>query len=833
MAGGVIQEIQFAMDQAAIEQLIAESARQGDRIGKKLTDAIGKGGKDKARTVATAMMGELARELERNESRVKESLARGLISPAAATKAAEANARAYNAGILKAMDQLRAKGALTNEAFIEMTKNLKNVGAASSEVDRTTGSVSKLGSLAAKVGGIIGGLFAFNKIKLFGEQSIEEFKRDEAALNRLDSALIRMGTSATALAVPLRQVESEFRRLRLDEDETQEILGTLIGRTNKVAESFENVGLVVDLARREHMDFASASQIVANLMNGNVMRLRMLGINATTAKEAMAELRRETAGEGLKWASTLEGKLTGLNVLWGNFKAAVGQAMIEAGGGTSIIDTLSATIQTMTTWVMENHEVFVMLKDAIVEVTSAFAEMFRTLNLGSNTRISFVEDMASMEKSLNSLQANLFIFAGNVRKTFGDLIQAMTFGALGDALSASGQRMMDEGERRLEEIESKFRARVNRSAKADRGKVGPDEGESLGTLRGTTIIPSGPGGPGGRDAIREAAEAKRLAAELKKAHDETITNAIKLVETESGRLEGLFVLRGEERELKKALDSTTMSIHDRIEAMLKLTEVQAAIKKGRQPIDTTALEGQIDRQMGITPATPGPVQLSPAEQEAIRRSVAEQIASGGLNEIPTTLPSVGTTFDLILGDMRENSADVATSIADNFSEAFERMKEDGWSVNSILSNLGKGMAKSILGEIAKVAKGEALQALANAIKFTAIGLGQAATGNPLAGKSFAAAATHAKSAAAWGLLAGSMGSIGGGGGSSGGGGGSDSNDRTSSADTMNRSQSVLHIHLDGVDPWNPRHQDVIAEANRRYGETNGDQRIVYHPGGGR
>lgn len=831
---GVIEEIQFAMDEAAINQLIAESARTGEKIGKQMTDAIGSGGKDRARTVANEIMGDLERNLERQEARVKESLARGLISEDGARKAAEANARAYNAGILRAMDQLRQKGALTNEAFVEMTGKLKNVGAAASEVDKVSTSTSKLTSLLTRAGGIMAGFFAVNRIKAFGASSIQEFAKDEAALDRLDSALRRMGTSADALAPQLRELEGRMRALRLDEDETQEILGTLIGRTNKVAESFENVGLVVALARREHLDFASAAQIVANLMNGNIMRIRQFGINATNAKDALAELRRETLGEGEKWAATLTGRLTGLNVLWGNFKSAVGQAMIEAGGGSSVIDTLAATIQTMTKWVMENHDAIREWKDAIFDLLKSFGEMLKDLDITAAGLRQWRKDLAEMEHSLNILNAALTTFAGNVREKWGDLLQLLTFGLMGKAIAEDGRRVMEEGDRLMREADSRWRATLNRIAgTGDRGKVTPDEGESLGSIRGTGaggIIPVGPGGGGGRDAVREAAEAKRAAQELEKAHDDLIQNAMKLVEVESTRALGLRLLEKEETDLKKQIDSGTLSLEDRVKKLQQLNDVQKAIRDNQRKLDpefVKAIGGQIDRQLGISePVKTGAEATAPADVMAL---VHEQ-AAHATDNLPTQFPSVRDAFDDMLADMRENSADVADDIAGHFSDAFAQMRKDGFTLNSILSNLGKGLAKSILGEIQKVAKGEALQALANAIKFTAIGIGQAATGNPNAGKSFAAAGTFAKSAIAWGALAGTVGAIGGGGaGGSEGGGAGGGADRTSSIDNSQRFGPEINIYLDGVDPRNPRHQEVISEAGRIWQETTGGQ-IAYHPG---
>lgn len=687
---------------------------------------------------------------------------------------------------------------------------------------------SRISSLATKVGGMLAGAFAVDKLIGFGAGSMREFAQDEQALAKLDTQLRRVGTSASALAAPIKELEDRMTAFRLNGAETQEILGTLVARTNKVKESFENVALVVNLARREHMDFASASQIVANLMNGNVMRIKMYGVESKNAKDALAELRRETEGAAAGWAVTLNGRLRGLNIEWEHFKSAIGQAMMEAGGGNSVMDTLGATIKAATFWVKEHEEELGDLAKSALAGAKEIAGMIREIVGAGNPLKKFGTWLKDVELQLNSLNVTSNWVAGRMRVAWGNVLHWMvgeTRSGLVQRLRESGQALMDEADRQADEIARKY---------ADKNLPTP----SIVPISGSVdfsggVIPNGSGGKGGRDSELAAAaakkareEAKKLADQRKADYESTIDNAIKMVELDQTRAEGVTLLQFAERALQSALRDGNLTIKERTDKLLRLVDVQNALRKGSTP-NIDAMIGS-DPNMNMKVGGAGPIVINGSE---IARNAQDAVLDMASSGIGSEMPSVSGTWNKILTDMSDNSETVAEDIAGYFSAAFDQMKQDGFTVNSILSNLGKGMANSILGEIAKMAKGEAMMALANALKFTALGFGYAAMGQgEKSGKAFAAAGMNFKAAAAWGLLAGSSGAM-----MSGGAGGAGAagvgNERNSIADESRRNGSEIHIYLDGVDPNNPRHQEVVGAANRKFMETTGGK-IIYHGANG-
>jgi hypothetical protein len=127
-----------------------------------------------------------------------------------------------------------------------------------------------------------------------------------------------------------------------------------------------------------------------------------------------------------------------------------------------------------------------------------------------------------------------------------------------------------------------------------------------------------------------------------------------------------------------------------------------------------------------------------------------------------------------------------------------------------------------------VAKGQAIHDAAAAIQQFAWGLARSAVGDAAgATLHYAAAKTFALSALEWGGAALAEGALLGGQG--GGGGGSLTSGSGNDTSKSDPAKGTIHIYVDGVDPLNPRHQELIGEAGKRFGDTGG-YNVVYHPG---
>lgn len=164
----------------------------------------------------------------------------------------------------------------------------------------------------------------------------------------------------------------------------------------------------------------------------------------------------------------------------------------------------------------------------------------------------------------------------------------------------------------------------------------------------------------------------------------------------------------------------------------------------------------------------------------------------------------------------------ATQMSTVFENAFTKIIKGSENVKQAMQNIGKGMAQSLLTEIAAVAKGKVKENLAYSIEEGAHALSDAATGN------FAGAAAHATSAlkflasaAEWGILAGASAA---GGGSSGGTQGGNVGGKTAATAQPNGPQIIIHV--DGIDPKNPRHQELAGQTVQQYAERTGGSLLL-------
>jgi hypothetical protein len=176
-------------------------------------------------------------------------------------------------------------------------------------------------------------------------------------------------------------------------------------------------------------------------------------------------------------------------------------------------------------------------------------------------------------------------------------------------------------------------------------------------------------------------------------------------------------------------------------------------------------------------------------------------------------------------EMLNSAQGVAMGMMDAFGEAFQMLFTEGGDAAEVMGNLFKGMAASLARELAHVASMKAAQDIAQGFEY-------------LANAKPHQAALAFLAAAKWellgGLAQGAAGAISGGGGGSNGGGLGAGGLSTRSAEDAKKSGPEIHIYVDGIDPSNPRHQQLaaaaVAGASERYGPNS---RVTVHPRGPR
>lgn len=197
------------------------------------------------------------------------------------------------------------------------------------------------------------------------------------------------------------------------------------------------------------------------------------------------------------------------------------------------------------------------------------------------------------------------------------------------------------------------------------------------------------------------------------------------------------------------------------------------------------------------------------------------------------LPKAETAFSALedaaldmYTQIREGAEAAGRSIAASWTDAFGRMFADIDNLEQAADQLWRSLAAGVIASVAQVAEAKAGENIAHSIEETAEGIGALATGNVAAASThFASAAKHLAAAAAWGALAGAAAATS---------ASVASAEPGSQAGSLAASQAAagaaegrdptapqIVIHIDGVDPDNPRHQRLIGETTREYTERYG------------
>jgi TP901 family phage tail tape measure protein len=154
--------------------------------------------------------------------------------------------------------------------------------------------------------------------------------------------------------------------------------------------------------------------------------------------------------------------------------------------------------------------------------------------------------------------------------------------------------------------------------------------------------------------------------------------------------------------------------------------------------------------------------------------------------------------------------------------AFESMFTEGAAVGTFFEGLMRGMAGAGFQALEEYASAKVAQNLAEAAEQFARALGWSFLNPAQAAASKASAAQHLAAAGLWAAIGGGAGAAGRAvtGSRAGMTGGLSRGER----DPMRGPQNIgpdIHIHIDGVDPRNPRHQRLIGETDRFYRERYG------------
>lgn len=375
MAKGVFTRlVALVFDRDAAQRMESETKESLGRAGQRGSEEFEAKMEEGGRQASRALVAALTQEFNATIAQAKINLAKGLIDPAQFKEIENQARRTFNDALLKGHDQLQAKGKTTDAQLQSLAMRLKQVGTAGEEgTSRAGKAMDWLKGRALALGGALAAAFAVRKIVEFGKDSIATFTEAEGVWSRLDGALQNAGVS---FAEVRGEIEANARAMqdatKVGDEDYAAVLTELVQMSGDYAASIENVQIVADLAAAKQIDLQTAAQLVGKAMIGETSTLKRYGIVVADGADAVAVMREQFRGMAEREGQTLGGQIARLNNEWGDFKEAVGGAMVEAGGGASVLDTLIGVMKGLATWTAENKTQIAAFGSGAIKLTTGF-----------------------------------------------------------------------------------------------------------------------------------------------------------------------------------------------------------------------------------------------------------------------------------------------------------------------------------------------------------------------------------------------------------------------------------------------------------------------------
>jgi hypothetical protein len=243
---------------------------------------------------------------------------------------------------------------------------------------------------AYRLGYAIGAAFAISKIKDFAASSIKEFGAAEAVWSRLEGTLANVGVSMTDVRAEIDATVSSMEGLTaMGDEDVASALTTLVQLSGDYTGSLKRLQLVADLAAGANISYEQSAELVGKAMAGNTMLLTRMFPALKDSTDILGDLAALQNGMAERQRGTWAGGVKVLSNEWGNFKEAVGEALVNAGNGTSILETLTGVVRGLAIWVGENQPAFDRFGDTLARIADRLGQLpgrFQDWKLAVNRR---------------------------------------------------------------------------------------------------------------------------------------------------------------------------------------------------------------------------------------------------------------------------------------------------------------------------------------------------------------------------------------------------------------------------------------------------------------
>lgn len=602
----------------------------GTQAGQKLADGVKGAGvpgvaKDQGVESAKAFVDAVEAETKRSEGRIKIAQAEGLLHPDQAHKKGLEASQAHNQGILRGIAEFRGRGELSPQVLGVFTDAFQGLGDKVPPLSFFERIKHRIRSNLIGLGASLAGLFAAREVFRFAEGSVREFIADDKALQGLRTQITATGKDYEGFAGQIEVVQQRLIGLgAASGGQVAEGIARLIATSGDADKSIRNIGLAADFSAKHHLTFEQGVEAVGRAMVGQTRHLVQYGVFVKRGADAVLAMAADSAGFVEHQAPDLTRSLAVLTLAWRDIKGAIGEALITAGGGTSVINLLTTAIRDGARWIKEHHAEIQALAGALGNLAKAvLGTVIPTLRelgaIGGVISRAFAQVVGAGETLLLRFQfiaGGFAIIAANISDAWDTVLKRLGLwspDAVADQtiarLRAWGERVQAEAVRQKGEID-KTLAGIGTAAETSTSAHGGADRAVSRLLAGPTTGPTGVGGAvhpagfgqgGGGGARDEDKLGPRIAL---------LTRA---TQVESLRASALEVLGKIETELERKLALTGLALEKRIVLEEHLAAVQRA--RGTLPLESLAPT----EQLGVLARTVELTDLRAASLEHLER----------------------------------------------------------------------------------------------------------------------------------------------------------------------------------------------------------------------
>jgi hypothetical protein len=643
-----------------LDALIEASKADGQRAADELTAQFGEAVKESgapeeaaksAQETARAFVEGIEKETAARKDRIKLAQAEGLLTPAEATNAGHEVAQAHNQALLRGVRDFRSRGELTPEILGTFTKSFEDIGDKVPPLSFFEKVKNRVKTQAVTIAAGFAGLFAAREIFRFAEGAVSTFLEDDKALQRVRTQVAAAGQDYTKFAARIDAVSERLRRLgAASGGQVSAGIASLISVSGDVNKSLGNIGLAADFAAKHNLTFEQGVELVGRAMVGQVTGLKKYGIAVKDGDDAIVAMAKDSQGFLDKQAPNLAQAVNKLSFAWNDLKSAIGEAIVDAGGGTSAIDLLTTALRDGVTWVKAHREEVARWGTALVDVARFIAAwVVIPIVRGFTTIVESFEDVGltidGLWQRFKFIGGGFALIAANMSDAWNSFLKSIglfTFDPVGNAaierLRAWGNAMQAEAVKQKAEIDRKLGVLRGETPKTASGKAtteAPPTGDGKEPLGGAVKNVGADKAEKANDALDKRIALLTQALRIEAVHDQALAELNKIEEQVRKRLEDTSLSLGKRIDLEQKLAAIergeASAIDDRIAKLTEQLNVEsqraAALK------ELIALEKELRKQAADESKTP--------EERAAAQRSADQ-AGEQVRKVfaPITLPPV-------------------------------------------------------------------------------------------------------------------------------------------------------------------------------------------------